>query len=69
MFEIALAAHDAAVAQLAERLPCKQDVGSAILSSGSKYKSPFCQSGPDCKICAVEAGLQDKTYWLFGPWR
>jgi hypothetical protein len=29
-------ARDAAVAQSVERLPCKQDVGSSILSSGSK---------------------------------
>jgi hypothetical protein len=35
MFRKALKAHDAAVAQSAERLPCKQDVGSAILPSGS----------------------------------
>jgi hypothetical protein len=38
MFVVALTNHDAAVAQMAERLPCKQDVGSSTLSSGSKLK-------------------------------
>ena len=35
MFRTALRNHDAAVAQSVERLPCKQDVGSSNLSSGS----------------------------------
>ncbi len=35
MFTVALEHHDAAVAQTAERLPCKQDVGCATHPSGS----------------------------------